>query len=732
MNDEYDGATEMPTAATPPGSAPPPSPFLKPGTTLDHFEIVERLGSGGFGDVYRARDTRLGRIVAIKVLPDEFAQDTARRERFRLEATAASALNHPHICTIHEFGEANGRHFIVMELVEGRTLHDVLENGPLPAGQAIELGIQIASALAEAHAAGILHRDIKGTNIVVTPKGQAKILDFGIAKRIGSGGDTTEDARSLTATGTAIGTLTYMSPEQLLGKPIDARSDLFSLGVVLYEMVTGRLPFAGSTPVALMDALLHQPPREFGDAPIPERLKAVIRRLLEKDREKRYPTAEAVRSDLVEMAQPVTGRPARRGWMAAVAVTAIAFAVLAGWLWHRSSRSKWVQTTAIPELTRLIAAEEYQKAGVLMTQARAVAPHDPTLEKLWLQSSFEFSVESTPSGADVQYRPYRGSASAWTALGRTPLMKVRIPKDFYLWKAEKAGFEPSFEIEPTWSLVYRPYSLRFRLDPAGSVPAGMVRVRGGKFQPFIPGLNLPEAAIDDFLIDRHEVTNEEYKKFVDAGGYQKRDLWKEPFARDGRTIPFEEAIAAFRDATGRTGPATWELGSYPSGLEKHPVAGVSWYEAAAYAAFAGGSLPTIYHWNRGGADRGEPADLTGEQFSGIRHARRRRRADQRLRHHGHGRERQGVVPERELRRQALHPRRRIRRTDLHVHRPGRSVAVGPQAELRVPMRPAPLRAIGRDGWGRSSRSSATSRRRFPSPTSSTAHTRAATRTTRTN
>ncbi len=197
------GLSEMPTALTPSDAPPPPTPYLKPGTMLAQFEIVERLGAGGFGVVYRARDTRLGRIVAVKLLPENFARDDERRERFRLEATAASALNHPNICTIHDFVEDAGCHFIVMELVEGRTLHDILGAGPLPAPKAIDLGIQIASALAEAHAAGILHRDIKGTNIVVTAKGQAKILDFGIAKRMtpGGGGDTTEDAGGLTGTG---------------------------------------------------------------------------------------------------------------------------------------------------------------------------------------------------------------------------------------------------------------------------------------------------------------------------------------------------------------------------------------------------------------------------------------------------------------------------------------------------------------------------------------------------
>ncbi|HEY6148842.1 MAG TPA: SUMF1/EgtB/PvdO family nonheme iron enzyme, partial [Thermoanaerobaculia bacterium] len=301
------------------------------------------------------------------------------------------------------------------------------------------------------------------------------------------------------------------------------------------------------------------------------------------------------------MAEPAAGRsPARAGWKAAIAALLIALAALAGWLWRQSSRARWVQAKAIPEITRLVAAEDFQKAGALLKEARAVAPNDPTLEKLWLQSTIEVSVESTPPGADVSYRPYRGAPPpAWTPLGRTPLAKQRIPKNFYLWRIEKAGFNPAYEIEPTWTLVHRiPYTVTCRLDPAGSVPAEMVRVPGKNFQPFIPGLVLPEARIDDFLIDRTEVTNEEFKKFVDAGGYQKREYWKEPFVRDGKPVSFEDAMAAFRDATGRPGPATWEAGSFPKGFEKHPVAGVSWYESAAYAAFAGKTLPTVYHWNR--------------------------------------------------------------------------------------------------------------------------------------
>jgi eukaryotic-like serine/threonine-protein kinase len=605
VNEEGPRPSETRTAATPPGSAPPPSPFLKPGTTLDHFEIVERLGSGGFGDVYRARDTRLGRMVAIKILPDEFAQDTARRERFRLEATAASALNHPHICTIHDFVEAQGRHLIVMELVEGRTLHDVLRAGPLPAAKAIDLAAQLASALAEAHAAGILHRDIKSTNIVVSSRGQAKILDFGIAKRIGAANTGGADTPALTQSGMTLGTLTHMSPEQLLGKPIDARSDLFSLGVVVYEMVTGRLPFAGSNPVAVSNALLHDLPRGFGDAPVPERLKATILKLLEKDRDKRHPSAEALQTELASMVEPAdpaaAGRvPLRRSWIAAAGILVLALAAAAGWLWHRSSRARWVRTTAIPEIGRLVAAEDFHKATALIREARSVQPADPTLEKLSLQSTMGFEIDSEPPGAEVSYRPYGGDPHSWTSAGRTPVKSLRLAKDFYLWRAEKAGFLSAYHIDPYWSYFTRPsYNVVLHLEPSPGAPPDMVPVIGGRFTPPGPLVdNPPRLALPDFLIDRHEVTNEEFKRFVDAGGYRKPEYWREPFTRGGRTIPFEEAMALFPDATGRPGPATWELGSFPTGLEKNPVAGVSWYECAAYAAFAGKTLPTIHHWRQ--------------------------------------------------------------------------------------------------------------------------------------
>jgi formylglycine-generating enzyme required for sulfatase activity/dienelactone hydrolase len=212
----------------------------------------------------------------------------------------------------------------------------------------------------------------------------------------------------------------------------------------------------------------------------------------------------------------------------------------------------------------------------------------------------EVTIKTEPPGADVSLRPYRSDISAWESLGKTPLENVRVPKDGYVYRIEQAGFTPMTLIDGCL-VTSKPGSIcpvewSLNLRPEGSVPSEMVPVPGGETGLGWPVGQAPSAELDDFLIDRHEVTNGDYRKFVEAGGYRKRDFWKEPFVKDGREIPWEEAVALLVDGTGRPGPSTWEVGSYPKGLEKHPVAGVSWYEAAAYAEFAGKSLPTAYHW----------------------------------------------------------------------------------------------------------------------------------------
>ena len=637
------------------------------GTRLGPYQIEAAVGAGGMGEVYKARDTRLDRTVAVKVLPGDLASDPDRRRRFEQEARAVAALSHANIVALYDVGTHDGAPFIVSELLEGETLTDALRGGALAIGKTVEVGLQIAKGLAAAHARAIVHRDLKPSNVFLTHDGQVKLLDFGIAKLVAPSAQDddapTATAQEATEAGTRLGTMGYMSPEQVRGLPCDHRADIFAFGCVLYEMLSGQRAFKGATAADTMSAILKEdpPPLSGLRQSVSSALGQIVDRCLEKRPEDRFSSAHdlalalgAVSTGLGQ-ARPDTGAvgtgaaasaaavgtgavPQRvsalgrlsasvstRRWFWLLGGLAVLVAIAASWpVVVRQRQLAWVRNQALPELLRLADARDYWAAFRLAREIEAVLPGEPMVQKLRPLFAGQTRRQFRPTGATLLARPRTGGDADWVELGQVTAKPVPVPLGYSVFRLKAPGYESR---EFAMSVSGEGFdTLRIEgvlaLPRPGEVPAGMVLietpVKGAKFGLESLGIFAlaAEGRVGSFFVDTREVTNREFKRFVDARGYERREYWTEPFERDGKTLTWDEAVSSFRDASGQPGPAGWQVGSYAQGTDDYPVTGVSWYEAAAYAAFAGKRLPSIYHLAVAHARFVGGDILPGSNFSG--------------------------------------------------------------------------------------------------------------------
>jgi eukaryotic-like serine/threonine-protein kinase len=630
--DFFDRPTPAVSALSDAGvSLPRESAHFSAGHPLGSYEILAAIGAGGMGEVYRARDTKLGRDVAVKLLPETFTHDPERLARFRREAQILAALNHPHIGAIYSLEEDHETMFLVLELVDGDSIDKQIARAPFSEDASLTIAVQITGALQAAHEKGIVHRDLKPANIALTGDGQAKVLDFGLATSRGA--PVREVALAQTATltqtdpGVILGTAAYMSPEQARGQSVDTRTDIWAFGCVLYEMVAGRPAFRRGTRSETVAAILEREPEWQALPPATSPgVRRLLQRCLEKDPERRPSDMREIRVEL-EATQEARRTAAGRSRRIAAAVMLLVFAAGIGlWIWNRNAKVRWARETALPEAMRLADHEAFPAAFSLAEQAALALPaNDPALTDLWPRISTSSSFVTVPPGADISMKEYGADDATWRLLGRSPLENLRLPMGVFEWKVEKAGYEPMRIASPNPGVLLRNLpayaSLTLELQPAGSVPAGMVSVPGGDYPVRLTGFS-PRGlvGVNPFFIDRYEVSNRAFKEFIDRGGYENATYWTDPDVADGHT-PIPGAVKhQFHDMTGKPAPAGWELANFPRGQDDYPVTGVSWYEALAFCRSNGKTLPTVFHWSRAAMSPGEhlapllPANIPRSNF----------------------------------------------------------------------------------------------------------------------
>lgn len=577
------------------------------GPLAGRYDIIRQIGHGGMATVFLARDVKHDREVAIKVLHPDLAAAVSA-ERFHREVRILAKLRHPHVVPLLDSGEADGLLYYIMPFVDGETLRQRLASGPLPVDEALRLWRDVVDGIAYAHRHGIAHRDIKPENVLISDR-HGMVADFGIAKALTAGAahpaNDTPPQETLTSVGVAIGTPAYMSPEQVAGSDVvDHRSDIYALGVLAYEMLSGKAPFRGTTPQSVFAAQITETPPPIEDLrpEIPPSLAAAIQRCMQKDPALRWRSADELLAELERFATPQPGayasvqaRRLGRGAIAGIAAGVLLVAAGGYAMWSRQARVRWATETGLPELRRLTDARRTDSAFVLAAVVQQALPDNAEVDTLMRRNTILVGLRSEPAGARVSWASYARDSLQWTPLGVTPfdsvVAPVSTPSVLILLRVEKDGHAPS--MLPVNAAAQRAQPLTVALAPADD--SGMVRVIAATavVADGAGGTRTVQQAA--FAIDRYEVTNAQFRRFVDAGGYANRALW-EPFVSNGRPLSWDDGIRRLTDGTGRPGPASWEGGAPTAGQEQHPVTGVSWYEAAAYAKFVGKSLPTVHQW----------------------------------------------------------------------------------------------------------------------------------------